>query len=60
MAAVPQSGLECVLCLRQKKMTDGVLVSWCFEPSQPLGIISGLIQWVLFFFFFLLHNTLTA
>ena len=21
---------------------DGQLVSWCFEPSQPLGIISGL------------------
>ena len=19
-----------------------ILVSWCFEPSQPLGIISGL------------------
>ena len=28
-----------------EKGTEGVkLDGWCFEPSQPLGIISGLVE----------------
>ena len=27
---------------RQRKSITSQLVNWCFEPSQPLGIISGL------------------
>ena len=28
--------------LQNYYFTNGLLVNWCFEPSQPLGIISGL------------------
>ena len=34
--------IDCAVRLQMSKERQRQLVHWCFEPSQPLGIISGL------------------